>query len=143
MDQDSQNLGQVHYQLAVVLNRLFWRFGWVGFLKVGACFLEVSKSVIKIKIFINSGVYLSGTGFFLRFLINGKFFYWLVTNEHVITKEMINNKKVVYISYNIERKNIDIKLDESERYIKTFKDNQVDATVIKILPKDYIYKDYF
>ena len=56
---------------------------------------------------------------------------------------MINNKKVVNISYNKKNNIKDIKLDPSERYIKTFKDNQVDATVIKILPKDDIYKDYF
>ena len=56
---------------------------------------------------------------------------------------MINNKNTIQVSYNIKKKNINIKLDQNERYIKTFKDNQVDATVIKILPKDYIYKDYF
>ena len=56
---------------------------------------------------------------------------------------MINNKNTIQVSYNIEKKNINIKLDQNERYIKTFKDNQVDATVIKILPKDDIYKDYF
>ena len=35
--------------------------------------LEVAKSVCKIRILTNKGTYISGTGFFLRFLINGKF----------------------------------------------------------------------
>ena len=43
---------------------------------------------------------------------------------------MINNKNTIQVSYNIKKKNINIKLDQNERYIKTFKDNQVDATVI-------------
>ena len=42
------------------------------------CLLRVAKSVCKIKIDTNNGTYISGTGFFLRFLINGKFYYWLV-----------------------------------------------------------------
>ena len=105
--------------------------------------LEVSKSVCKIRIDTNNGTYISGTGFFLRILINGKFYYWLITNEHVITKEMIKNKNVINVSFNIERKKINIKLDQSERYIKTFKEYNVDATVIQIRSKDRVYEDYF
>ena len=56
---------------------------------------------------------------------------------------MINNKNTIQVSYNIENKKIDIKLDKSERFIKTFKENLVDATVIQIRSKDKIYEDYF
>ena len=106
------------------------------------CLLNVSKSVCKIRIDTILGSF-GGSGFFLKFLINGKFYYWLVTNEHVITKEMINNKKTINVSYNIESKSLNIKLEMSERYIKTFKEHKVDATVIQIRSKDGIYEDYF
>ena len=106
--------------------------------------LNVAKSVCKIIISTNNGYFLSGTGFFLKFMINGKFFYWLVTNEHVITKEMINNKKVISVYYNIESKKVEINLDTIYRYIKTFKeDHKVDATAIQIKTEDYVYEDYF
>ena len=105
-------------------------------------FLNVSKSICKIRIDTNLGSF-GGSGFFLKFLINGKFYYWLVTNEHVITKEMINNKNTIQVLYNIESNSINIKLDQSERYIKTFKEYKVDATVIQIRSKDNVYKDYF
>jgi len=76
-------------------------------------------------------------------LINGKFYYWLVSNEHVITKDMINNKNTINVSFNIENKNINIKLEPRERYIKTFKEYKLDATVIQIRSKDKVYEDYF
>ena len=56
---------------------------------------------------------------------------------------MINNKNTIQVYYNIENNNINIKLDQNERYIKTFKEYKVDATVIQIRSKDNIYKDYF
>ena len=56
---------------------------------------------------------------------------------------MIKNKKEINVSFNIEKKNINLKLDQSERYIKTFKENNVDATVIQIRSKDRVYEDYF
>ena len=92
-------------------------------------FLNIVKSICKIRIDTNHG-YLSGKGFFLKFLIKEKFYYWLVTNENMITKEMINNKNIIEVYYNIENNILDIKLDQSERYIKTFKEYNVDATVI-------------
>ena len=104
--------------------------------------LNVSKSVCKIRIDTING-FLAGSGFFLRFWVNGRFYYWLVTNEHVITKEIINSQKNVKVWYDIENKYIDLKLDQSERYIKTFKDNKVDATTVQIRSKDGVYKDYF
>ena len=105
--------------------------------------LEVAKSVCKIKIYTNKGTYISGTGFFLKFFINKKLYHWLVSNEHVITKEMINNKKEINVSFNIERKQLNLRLDTNERYIKTFKENNVDATTVQIRSSDRVYEDYF
>ena len=56
---------------------------------------------------------------------------------------MINNKNIIQVWYNIEKKNINIKPEQTERYIKTFKENRVDATVIQIIPNDKVYEDYF
>ena len=103
----------------------------------------MAKSVCKIRILTNRGIYITGTGFFLKFFINEILYHWLVTNEHVITKEMINNKKEINDSFNIERKNINLKLDTKERYIKTFKDFNVYATAIQIRSHDRVYEDYF
>ena len=50
---------------------------------------------------------------------------------------------MVKVSFNIGKKDINIKWEQSERYIKTFKDYKVDATVIQIRSKDNIYEDYF
>ena len=105
-------------------------------------FLTVSKSVCKIRIDTNHGSF-GGSGFFLKFLVNGIFYKWLVTNEHVITKEMINNKNTIEVYYNIENNNKKIKLDTDERYIKTFKDYKIDVTAIQMRSYDKIYEDYF
>ena len=67
--------------------------------------LNVAKSVCKIRIDTNNGFF-GGSGFFLKFLINGNFFYWLVTNEHVITKEMINNKNIIQFKFGIMSRKI-------------------------------------
>ena len=56
---------------------------------------------------------------------------------------MINNKNIIQVWYNVEDNKIDVKLEQNERYIKTFKEHRVDATAIQIIPKDDIYKDYF
>ena len=59
----------------------------------------------------------------------------------MITKELINIKKEIKVSFNIERKQINLKLDKNERYIKTFKENNVDATSVQIRTKDRVYED--
>ena len=56
---------------------------------------------------------------------------------------MINNKNAVNVSFNIENKSINIKLEQKERYMKTFKEYKLDATVIQIRSKDKVYEDYF
>ena len=103
---------------------------------------NVSKSICKIKIITNIGT-IFGTGFLLKEYIAQELFYCLMTNEHVITKDIINKDTTVYIYYDNEFKMVNIKLDEKERYIKSFKDIGLDITVVEILNKDNIYKDYF
>ena len=78
----------------------------------------------------------SGSGFLIKFFKGKKDFYCLMTNEHVVTKKMIENKNKIDIYYDNEEKYREIFLDSEKRFIKDFKDFTIDATVIEILPKD-------
>jgi len=99
---------------------------------------KVAKSICKI--FIDDKL---GSGFFIKFFKQKKDFYCLVTNEHVITKKMIKDKKKIDVYYDNEDKNIEIYLNPEKRFIKEFKDIKMDVSVIEILSEDNIPKEYF
>ena len=101
-------------------------------------FLKVSRSVCKIRTDTHSG-----SGFFLKYSVGDVQFFCLVSNEHVITENMIKNKDRIYIYYDNEFENFILELDEKERYIKSFKQIKIDAIVVQILPKDNICEVYF
>ena len=101
-------------------------------------FSKVSSSICKIS--TSSHI---GSGFLLKYLIEDKFFYFLISNENVITKDMIQNKDIIHILYDKESKNAEIKLDEKERFIKNFKDIDLDITLVEIKSKDNIENYYF
>ena len=96
---------------------------------------KVLKSVCKI---INENKV--GTGFLIKLYKDEKELNCLMSNEHVITKEMIELNKIIDIKYNYEEKWIKIKLDENERYILYNK--KMDVTIIEI-KKDEIKDKYF
>ena len=104
--------------------------------------MNVSKSVCKLKIETLSETII-GTGFLLKFRINQEPFYCLMSNEHIIRKDKINKNNDIYIYYDNEYKVINIKLDTSKRYIKSFRENSSDITVVEILEEDNIFRDYF
>ena len=62
--------------------------------------INVSRSVCEIN--VNGNI---GTGFLIKSSKNNKEFYCLMTNEHVITKQMINLKQKITIIYDIGMKN--------------------------------------
>ena len=74
-------------------------------------------------------------------------FYCLMTYTHVIMEELINKRITILFCYDFGRKSKEIKLEK--RFIKTFKNENIDesysldATVIQILAKDKISKEYF
>ena len=70
---------------------------------------NVSKSICKIKIETSLGT-IYGTGFLLRFYIDQESFYCLVSNEHVISNDIINNENNIYISYDSEFKSANFKI---------------------------------
>ena len=106
------------------------------------CLMNASKSVCKLRIEVNSEIKY-GTGFLLRYPINDKYFNCLLSNERIIKEEFIKNKFTMNVSFNYENKSIMIKLDENERYIRTFKDIGLDITLVEILKCDDINDDYF
>ena len=97
---------------------------------------EVLKSVCKI--IYNKNI---GSGFLIKLFINVKQIFCLMTNQHVVTKEMIESKAIINVKYNYEKKWIQIKLDEKERFIKYNK--KLDVTIVEILPNDYVKDKYF
>ena len=97
---------------------------------------KVCKSICKI-IFKNK----FGTGFLIKLYKDEKEINCLMTNEHVIKKDMIESKEIIDVKYDFEDKWIKIKLDIDERFIKY--DQQMDITILKIIPKDKIKDKYF
>ena len=96
-------------------------------------FLKVSRSICIIKSKTQTG-----TGFLLKYLIKEKNYYFLISNEHIITNDMINNQEEIEVIYDNKFKTIKIVLNQDERYIKTFKDKNLDIAVVQILHKDNI-----
>ena len=100
-----------------------------------------SKSICKIETSFSIA-----SGFLIKFFKDEQDFYCMMTNEHIITKDMIKNKDTIHFYYDNNIYKIKkINLNSNERYIKNFRYTYVgiDATVIEILPKDNIPKDYF
>ena len=66
-----------------------------------------------------------------------------MTNEHVVEKDMIEEKETIEVYYDNQKKRIKITLNEDERFIKSFKDIDIDCTIVEILNEDNINEDYF
>ena len=89
------------------------------------------------------------TGFFLKINIEEKSHVLIITSAHSITKENINSKITISIFYGRKKTETEkkIELDNNKRFIKCFIDDDIDATIIEILPEDdkpedkYLYPD--
>ena len=110
-----------------------------GFHSLDPSITQISKSLCKIT--ISSGK--MSSGFLIQLFKGRKEFYCLMTNEHVITKEMIDKKIKIDIYYDSQSKFRNIELNTEERLIKEFTDIKMDITVIEIISKDEISKEYF
>ena len=85
-----------------------------------------------------------GSGFLIRlFIEDNEPLLALMTNEHIITEKMIEDKEEIEVFYNNQKKRIKIILNNDQRFIQSFKDMQIDCTIIEILPEDNINEDYF
>ena len=97
---------------------------------------KVCQSICKI--FLEDRI---GTGFLIKIYKNGRPLFCLMTNQHIIPKEMVELNKVVDISYDCEEKWIQIKLDKMERFIEC--DEFLDVSIIEIIPSDKIKEKFF
>ena len=111
--------------------------------KIDTCLFEVSKSVCKIIYRKGDSILTRGSGFLMKLFKGIEPFYCLMTNEHVISKEMIELKETIEIYYDNGNIRKEIKIDTEERYIKDYKNLKIDALIIEILEKDNINEDYF
>ena len=103
---------------------------------------NISKSICKIKIETHKGI-IFATGFWLKEYTDQELFYCLMSNEHVISNDIINNNTTIHINYDSEFKKINIKLDKRKRYIKSFIDIGLDITIVEILNKTIYIKIIF
>ena len=101
---------------------------------------NISKSICKMKIETNSETIL-GIGCLLKIWIHQELYYFLISNEHIIKKDIINNNNIISLYFNGEL--IISNINNKKRYIKSFIDNGLDLSVIEIINEDNISKDYF
>ena len=96
---------------------------------------EISKSICK----INVGD-AEGTGFLIEILKKK----YLMTCEHVITKDLIDKNENIEITFNKTIKK-NIRLDVTKRFIRALRNNgkDIDATIIEILEEDNIDQNSF
>ena len=98
------------------------------------------KSTVKIEIDDDQK---KASGFFIKFKRNDKDFYCLMTNEHVLTQDMVENQKEIEIKYDNESKSFPIVLNQKERIIICFNYLNIDLTSVEIIKKDNINNEYF
>ena len=107
--------------------------------------MAVARSVCTIYYYDENGDQVGGSGFFIKLETNddNKPLRCLMSNEHVITKEIINLNKTIDVYYDDQRGKIKIKLDKNERMIRDFRYLGIDATIVEILEKDRVQNDLF
>ena len=84
-----------------------------------------------------------GTGFLIKLEKNNRPLFCLMTNEHIIKDEMVENKNVIDVLYNNKKNEIKIKLDKYKRFIKSFRDINIDCQIVEILKEDEIDEKIF
>ena len=112
------------------------------FEKIDRVIAYVSKSICKV-IIKKDSFYSQGTGFLLAIWIDNERFFCLVSNEHIIKKEFLNDEYIIKISYDNEFITKYIDLNNNKRYMRSFTYIGIDLTIVQILDEDNISKDYF
>ena len=105
------------------------------------CMSHVSKSFCKIS---SQGVY--GSGFLIKLNKNDEDFFCLMTCGHVVKNDIIEQRKNICFYYDsIADRHKEIELNQKERFIINFSvfNENIDVTVIEILPEDNISPVFF
>ena len=109
---------------------------------IDSCLYDVIKSVCKIVYPKGEGSD-KGSGFFIKLFCHNDPLFCLMTSEHIITNEIIENNKTIEIYYDNQKKRIKIELNKNKRFIRNFLDFNIDCTIVEILPNDNVNEDYF
>ena len=88
---------------------------------IDSCLFEVCPSICKI-IYPTEEGNIKGTGFFIKLYKRNKPLFCLMTNEHVITKEIIEKQIEIEIFYYNGKKRIIILLGEKDRFIQSYQE---------------------
>ena len=100
---------------------------------------KASRSVCKIETSMTTG-----TGFLIKLYKNyNNPLFCLMTNEHVIKRELIERKEIIEIYYDFGFKYLKIQLDRNKRLINEYTNINLDITIIEIIKEDNINEDYF
>ena len=105
------------------------------------CMSYVSKSFCKVTC---QGVF--GSGFLIKLYKNDEDFFCLMTCGHVVEMDKIEQGKQVSFYYDsIADRLKEIEFNPNERFIINFSvlNENIDVTVIEILPKDNISPEFF
>ena len=79
-------------------------------------------------------------GFLIQFKNEQIASFYLITDNQTISKNMIEDRSFITICYDNETKSREIKLNPEERLISNF---TINLSIVEILKKDNIEKDYF
>ena len=53
-----------------------------------------------------------------------------MTNEHIITKDMIEKKETIEVYYDNQKKKIKFTLNKKKRFIQSYKDIDIDCSIV-------------
>lgn len=105
--------------------------------------MDVAKSVCIIQYKNHENKIINGTGFFIQLQRNNNPLFCLITNEHVIPKNILISETQINISYDNQNEKTSILLGREERFIRDYTYLNIDAVIIEILPIDNVQKKYF
>ena len=109
-----------------------------------AVLIDVGKSICKIKYINKKNEITIGTGFFIKIETkdDNNPLYCMMSNEHVISKEVIESKTELEIWYDNQHQKLKLVLDKDLRFIRDYRYLNIDAAVVEIFPEE-VSPNYF
>ena len=109
-----------------------------------AVLIDVAKSICKIKYINKNNKIINGTGFFIKIerKDDNNPLFCLMSNEHVISKEIIESKTELEIFYDNQHQKIKVVLDKDLRFIRDYRYLNIDAVIVEIFPEE-VQQNYF
>ena len=108
-----------------------------------AVLMDIAKSVCKIQYISKESTIINGTGFFIKLETSdhNRPLYCIMTNEHVITRNVINSNIEIEVIYDNQHEHLILILDNN-RFIRIYDYLNIDAVIIEIKPEE-VDKKYF